>query len=204
MPQEIETALPQQNTSPVLNIGIIVGAVFLLGIGLFLYIKYDGAKARVSASETSQAGSNIKLGANLGDIKEGQIAPDFTLSDTSGKNYKLTDFKGKPTLIVFEATWCTYCHQQNDDVERLKKDVGDKMNVVSVDLREDVGTVLNAWQQRKNSRLVLVDSDGQVGTTYGVTSTPTNIFLNSDSSVYFKHPGLMGYDQMKQAFNQMI
>lgn len=175
----------------------------ILGLGLFLYIKYNGANAKVGGTQSTQDESSIQLTGQPGTVNEGQSAPEFTLSDTSGKNYKLADFKGKPTLIVFEATWCTYCHQQNSDVERLKKEIGDSMNIVSVDIREDVGTVLNAWQERNNTRLVLVDSNGSVGLSYGITSTPTNIFLNSDGTVFFKHPGLMGYDQMKEAFQSM-
>ncbi len=192
----------EPKSNPLLNIGIIVGAIVFLGVAVFLYIRFDGKNARVQSSE-SQSESSVQLGSALGSVNEGQPAPDFSLSDASGKNYTLADFKGKPTLIVFEATWCTYCHQQNSDVEKLKKELGDKMNIVSVDVKEDLGTVLNAWQQRGNSRLVLLDTSGDVGGVYGIVSTPTNIFLDSNGTVHFKHPGLMGFDQMMEAFNNL-
>lgn len=201
---EENTSYSDKNSNPLLNVAIIVGVLLLLGAALFLYIRFDGKNAKVSAGETSKTESNINLSGKQGALAEGQEAPDFTLSDPSGKNFTLSEFKGKPTFVVFEATWCTFCHQQNSDIERIQKDFGERVNVVSIDLREDVGTVLNAWQQRKNTRLVLVDSNGEVGATYGVTGTPTNIFLDSEGKVYFKHPGLMGYDQMKEAINQLI
>lgn len=205
MSEENKANLEQENSSPILNIVIVIGAIALLGVGIFLYVKYDGGAARVAATTPPKdEESDVALGATLGQVAEGQTAPDFTLSDTSGNNYQLADFKGKPTFITFEATWCTYCHQQNNDVEKIKKEFGAKVNVVTIDLREDAGTVLNAWQQRKNERLVLLDTSGQIGGNYGVTGTPTNIFLNTDSTVSSRHPGLMGYDQMKEALTKLI
>lgn len=32
---------------------------------------------------------------------EGEIAPDFTLTDTQGKTVRLSDFRGRPVVLVF-------------------------------------------------------------------------------------------------------
>jgi len=56
--------------------------------------------------------------ANQGYTQENQInkgttddvfAADFTLKDTKGKNYRLSDYKGKIILLNFMATWCPEC-----------------------------------------------------------------------------------------------
>jgi peroxiredoxin len=39
-------------------------------------------------------------------IEIGAIAPDFTLSDPSGKTTALHDYKGSYVLIDFWASWC--------------------------------------------------------------------------------------------------
>jgi cytochrome oxidase Cu insertion factor (SCO1/SenC/PrrC family) len=37
-----------------------------------------------------------------GDLKEGGLAPDFTLQDAEGKNpVKLSELKGKPVVLLF-------------------------------------------------------------------------------------------------------
>lgn len=201
----VETkTIQESNGRAWLNIIIIVVALLVLGAGVFLYVKYDGKNASVRAGQATKDQSDVQIKGKLGSIEPGQKAPDFTLSDPLGKNYSLASFSDKPTFIVFEATWCTYCHQQNADVERIKKDFEGKINVVSIDLNEDAGTILNAWQQRNNTRLVLVDTDGSVSSKYGVTSTPTNVVINSDGTLLAKHPGLLGYDQIKDAINQII
>lgn len=39
-------------------------------------------------------------------IKEGSIAPDFTLKDINGDDLKLSAFKGKVVLLDFWGDWC--------------------------------------------------------------------------------------------------
>jgi len=34
-------------------------------------------------------------------VKEGQLAPDFTLDDDQGSKVSLKDFKGKPVVLYF-------------------------------------------------------------------------------------------------------
>lgn len=42
-------------------------------------------------------------------VLPGQTAYDFTLSDIQGKEYKLSDFRGKYVLLEFSASWCGWC-----------------------------------------------------------------------------------------------
>lgn len=42
-------------------------------------------------------------------VLPGQTAYDFTLTDTEGKTYKLSDFRGKYVLLEFSASWCGWC-----------------------------------------------------------------------------------------------
>ena len=45
-------------------------------------------------------------------IMTGQRAPDFTLTDLSGKAFTLSELRDKkPVLLIFWATWCPACLQ---------------------------------------------------------------------------------------------
>jgi peroxiredoxin len=52
-------------------------------------------------------------------------APAFTLNCLDGKRVNLSDYKGKPVLVTFWATWCTSCKEELPILEKFsigKKD----------------------------------------------------------------------------------
>jgi peroxiredoxin len=52
-------------------------------------------------------------------------APAFTLNCLDGKRINLSDYKGKPVLVTFWATWCTSCKEELPILEKFwigKKD----------------------------------------------------------------------------------
>ena len=40
-------------------------------------------------------------------VKVGDTAPDFTINETGGRTYKLSDLRGKVVMLQFTASWCS-------------------------------------------------------------------------------------------------
>ena len=97
-----------------LIIGIIVSVAVFVGV-YFLYDKLSTDYAPdnlVSQTETTDKTDD--------DVKD-YTAPDFTVTDENGKEVKLSDFKGKPAVLNFWATWCYYCKEEMPDFNTAYK-----------------------------------------------------------------------------------
>ena len=52
---------------------------------------------------------NTAWGEQIPDVTEDFQAPDFTLEDLNGHNVRLSDYKGRPVLLLFMTTWISGC-----------------------------------------------------------------------------------------------
>ena len=76
--------------------------------------------------------------------ENGIPAPNFTLTDLSGKTVKLSDYKGKVLFLNFWATWCPPCRAEIPDfVEAYAEQKANGLEIlgISVDTRGKAAVV---------------------------------------------------------------
>ena len=53
-------------------------------------------------------------------------APNFELTDQTGKTHKISDLRGSIAVVNFWATWCGPCREELPMLTRLSKEYGEK------------------------------------------------------------------------------
>jgi peroxiredoxin len=64
--------------------------------------------------------------------QEKKQAPAFTLNSLDGKKISLSDFKGKPVLITFWATWCASCKEEIPLLEKFCVQKRDQLAILLI------------------------------------------------------------------------
>jgi thiol-disulfide isomerase/thioredoxin len=133
-------------------------------------------------------------------VQIGQVAPDFTMNDTTGKPFTLSSLKGKLLLVDFWASWCGPCRGENPNVVKAYQAYNKKgFDVLGVSFDKDHGKWVKAI---KDDGLVwnhvsdLLGWGNAAGKVYGIMSIPANVLLDKDMKIIGRN--LRGEDLTKK------
>jgi thiol-disulfide isomerase/thioredoxin len=83
-------------------------------------------------SASSPKGSSVCDTFGIQRFEEKKIAPPFTLKGLEGNCIALSDFKGKPILLTFWATWCTTCKEELPLLEKFSEGKRDQLAILLI------------------------------------------------------------------------
>ncbi len=125
----------------------------------------------------------------------GHPAPNFSLAmlrpDTGKSALSLSNFKGKPVVLNFWASWCAPCKEEAPLLESNWKQVqaqGKDVVFLGIDFQDSNNDGVSFLQLNSITYPTVLDADGSVAIKYGVTSLPQTIFINRDGTVMSREP----------------
>ena len=98
-------------------------------------------------------------------------APDFVLTDLNGRKFRLSDFRGKqPVLIIFSATWCSFCKEEIPHFKSLHTTYAKRgLLIVNIDIQESKERVAKFTTKYGLPYRVLLDEEGIVRRRHELT-----------------------------------
>ena len=124
---------------------------------------------------------------NMTAVKVGDMAPDFSLPDPSGKKISLSSFRGKYVLVDFWASWCKPCRMENPNVVKAYQQYKNKnFTILGVSLDKKKEAWVEAIQADGlawNHVSDLKFWDSAVVPLFGINAIPTNFLLDPQGKV---------------------
>ena len=159
-----------------LTVTILTAAAAIVAV-LGAYVLYGQLTQRAEADRLAQQ-------APTQEQTELPLAPDFTVYDKDGNAVKLSDFRGKPTIVNFWASWCGPCKREMPDFQEVYTEYGSEINFLMVNLTD-------GQQETKESAKAYIDGAGytfpvyydldlNAANTYGVYSVPATYFFDAE------------------------
>lgn len=138
-----------------------------------------------------------------------QPAPDIKLPSPNGKEYALSDLKGKVVLLDFWASWCGPCRRENPNVVRIYDQYKDKgftvfsVSLDGIDPRQlgrmtDQKQIAEAQNSQKQRWIDAIKQDGlkwdyhvselrkwdsPAAQQYGVSSIPRTFMIDKEGRI---------------------
>lgn len=143
--------------------------------------------ARISEIEQQASAGGGGDEENMTAVKVGDVAPDFSLPDPSGKNIKLSSFRGKYVLVDFWASWCKPCRMENPNVVKAYQQYKNKnFTILGVSLDKKKEAWVQAIQADGLSWNHVSDLkfwDSAVVPLFGINAIPTNFLLDPQGKI---------------------
>ena len=164
-----------------------VALVAVLIVASVLYRQFSGTieQDNLAANRPAADSGNTQTSQNAGSQNEEKtFPPDFTVLDASGKEVRLSDFRGKPTVVNFWASWCGPCKSEMPDFDAVYQRMGDDVHFLMVNMtdgsRETLDTAKAFVADSGYHFPVYYDTQYSAMTAYGVYYLPSTYFFDAD------------------------
>jgi thiol-disulfide isomerase/thioredoxin len=194
-------------------LAMIVGITLLLWAGIhnrrertIAMQKATESKMQLTPGKNGAAGTATTADEAPAPTMQGKKAPAFTLVDLDGKKVSLADYKGKPVLVNFWATWCAPCKLEMPWFEEFRTKYADK-NLVILGIAEDDASKDEIAKTAKKAGVTypILLTDGKVAPAYGgVEMLPTSFYVGKDGTIVEQTSGLGGKDELEANVQKLI
>jgi peroxiredoxin len=171
-----------------------------------LFVSTNNGNAQ-SERET-QAASNESLSkVETKDKADRMIAaPEFALKDLSGKQVRLSDYKGKVVVVNFWATWCGPCRLEIPDFVRLREQYHDRgLEIIGISMDEDGSEdVAKSAAAFKINYPVVMGTMETVEAFGPMNAIPTTFIIDRQGRIESRHLGMLLFDEVESAIKPLL
>jgi len=191
----------------------------VVGISLMLWAGWHNLRERKLAMQKAQESKIELIPGKAGSMDqssgseaeapkmEGKIAPAFTLTTLDGKKVSLADFKGRPVLVNFWATWCGPCKIEMPWFEQFHKQYA-AQGLEILGLADDVDAGKDAIAKVATKTGVtypILLTDGNVQKAYGgLDVLPMSFYVDRNGVVVVETAGLGPKDDIEANIKKTI
>ncbi len=136
----------------------------------------------------------------IGPVEVGNEAPDFTLADTDGNEFNLSDYEGEKVLVLeFMNMNCGTC--KNFEKNEMKSYCNDSMpeDVVIISVTQTKNADESELAERTDEMgWRFIKGSSEMTDVFGADRSPTIVIIDKDGVVTFSESGSMSKSELKE------
>jgi thiol-disulfide isomerase/thioredoxin len=118
-----------------------------------------------------------------------EFAPDFTLPTFGGGPVSLRDFRGRPLVINFWASWCVPCRTEMPILGEAARAWRGRVAFLGANVLDDEGKAADFLVAMKRPFVSAYDDGDGLTRLYRIVGLPTTVFIGADGRIAIKHAG---------------
>ncbi|MED5429339.1 MAG: TlpA disulfide reductase family protein [Chloroflexota bacterium] len=180
----------QKNSKKLKATVIFLLAMLIAGFTIFLAIGVMG-----TTTATSRSGKELV----------GKKAPSFVAPKVGGQLVSLENYKNKPLVLNFWASWCPPCRDETPGMERIWRKYEDQgVVILGINVQDGEKEAERYISEFGVTFSNALDLDGSITVDYGVTGLPVTFFIDNDSVVIGRWVGSISEDRLDNWVSNLI
>lgn len=180
----------------------------MLYIGVMLKVQTLTVMLALFVSALSaQEATNPQQSANPQPANPQQVAPSLKLHDLKGGPHTLEDYRGKPVLLNFWATWCVPCAAEMPLLNEMQKQYQGRVVFIAASIDdEDVKPQVAAFIKKHQGEALTVMMGATLDTLddFAVNQgMPGTVFIDAEGKIVDRITGALKRPELEQELRKL-
>ncbi len=160
-------------------------------------------------SATERSGSSNSSN-NSGSSSTPPVAPDFTIKTLDGKMVSMSDFRGKPVVLNFAASWCGPCEIEAPVLAKGYEKYKDRVIFIGVAVKDDEASQRYFANKHGLEFPIGLDPAGDIVYSYqkagkvSMSGIPTTFFIDRDGNIKTFWVGPLSQSNLDQMIGMIL
>jgi thiol-disulfide isomerase/thioredoxin len=99
-----------------------------------------------------------------------------------GQQVSLSEYRGRPVVLVFMASWCGPCRAESPEIDRFYQENKDRAALLAVTVNDSEADIRAFISENGLTFPVMLDGDSAAN-AYGVSAIPTTVIVDSEGRI---------------------
>jgi len=127
----------------------------------------------------------------------------FTYFDESQGSFE--DFRGKPVVVNFWASWCPACVAELPDFQHVHAALEDEVQFLGVNLSEtNRGSAEKLLAETGVTYTLAEDPDGTLYASFDGIAMPTSVLIDSEGNIVYTHSGAVFATDLEKKLREVF
>ena len=114
-----------------------------------------------------------------------------------GPAVDLTDFRGRPLIVNFWATWCAPCVKEMPDLQEVAAEAEGKVAFLGIDVEDAPSNAEPFVEELGITYPLALDPRREYSRQVNNFGMPTTLFVDADGLVRYRHTGPLDAEQLR-------